>query len=246
MNINVVLVRPKYSFNIGSVSRVMANIGTQRLILIEPQCEIDHEARKGAAGAQSRLMEAEIYKNWADFLSQEPDGVRLAFCGKNKKQMEPKNFAEKAPSIIENIETLNFNHIYFVFGTEDDGLSDEDLEFAHHILTLPTHGEFRSLNLSHAVLLALFIFDQNLRSKKNFQPKMSTTIDKKDDTTGFFFPESNIKDWLTAIGFEIENRDTSAYTVLKRLLLSQLPTKKELRVLESIVNQTIRKLKNKN
>ncbi len=243
MNLNVVLVRPKYSFNVGSVSRVMANIGSQRLIIIDSLCELDHEARKGAAGAQAHLMEAELYKTWDEFFVKEPEGVRLAFCGKDKKQMEQKNFSEMVSSIVDETESQGFKDIYLIFGTEDDGLSDQDLEYANHILTLPAYGEFRSLNLSHAVLMALFIYDQAKRSRIKTH---STTTDTDTAEKGFFFPEKSLKDWLTTVGFEIEKRDTSAYTVLKRLLLSRLPSNKELRVLESIVNQTVRKLRGKN
>jgi tRNA/rRNA methyltransferase len=238
MKLNVVLVRPKYAFNVGSVSRVMANIGADRLILIDSLCELDQDARKGAAGAQTRLIEADLYKNWADFLAKEPEGIRLAFCGKDKKQMESKNFSEKVPSIIAEATRAGFQNTYLIFGTEDDGLSDEDLEFANHILTLPAYGEFRSLNLSHAVLMALFIYDQARRAR-NVAPAQATS----NAEIGFYFPEQALKNWLTTIGFDLENRDTSAYTVLKRLLLSRLPSKKELRVLESIVNQTVRKLR---
>jgi tRNA/rRNA methyltransferase len=238
MKLNVVLVRPKYAFNVGSVSRVMANIGADRLILIDSLCELDQDARKGAAGAQTRLIEADLYKNWGDFLAKEPEGIRLAFCGKDKKQMESKNFSEKVPSIIEEAASAGFQNTYLIFGTEDDGLSDEDLEFANHILTLPAYGEFRSLNLSHAVLMALFIYDQARRARGTGLAQAT-----EDAEIGFYFPEQALKNWLTTIGFDLENRDTSAYTVLKRLLLSRLPSKKELRVLESIVNQTVRKLR---
>ena len=232
---NIVLVRPKYSFNVGSTARVMANMGADRLILIEPLCEIDHQARQGAAGAQMKLLEADIYKSWADFFSKEGDGLRLAFCGKTKKQIESADWAAKKPEIMARAEEQNFRSLFLIFGTEDDGLADTDLEYAHFILNLPTFGEFQSLNLSHAVLLALYILGEK---KYSGAPQL-----KPEE---FYFPESSIKEWLMTLGFDLENRDTSAYTVLKRLFLSRLANAKELRILEAVIHQTLRKLKKNN
>lgn len=237
MNLNVVLVQTKYSFNVGSVARVMSNMGASRLILISPNCELDHQARQGAAGAQTHLMKADIYKDWNHFFSTEPDGIRFGFCGKAKKQMESKNFALKLEEVLSNAAHIENNNFYFIFGAEDDGLSDSDLEFVNFIVQLPTPGEFKSLNLSHAVLLALYIFHQ-MKDKTNKDLATSPAESK-----GFYFPEAAIKDWLVTIGFDLENRDTSSYTVLKRLLLSKIATQKELKILEAIIFQTIRKLK---
>ena len=54
--LRVVLVRPKYSRNVGMVARAMANYGLKHLILIEPQCEINMDAHEGAAGGQGPLQ----------------------------------------------------------------------------------------------------------------------------------------------------------------------------------------------
>ena len=45
-NLRIVLVRPKYARNVGMVARAMSNYGLKELILIEPRCEIDQEARE--------------------------------------------------------------------------------------------------------------------------------------------------------------------------------------------------------
>lgn len=235
---HVVLVGTKYSLNVGYVARCMANMGADRLILIRPQCEIDHNARNGAAGAQQRLIEATIYSHWDEFFAAEPDGVRFAFYGREKREKD-------ATALRDRLEFLNQKEPqwlskphYLFFGAEDNGLNDHDIEFMNYIVPLPTYGEFKSLNLSHAVLLALYIYQDTLAGKL-------AGVTKVEETERFQFPEDVLKEWLTTLGFKLDDRDRSAYTVLKRILLQRLVSGKELRVLEAIVQQTVRKLKNR-
>ncbi len=239
---HVVLVRPIYPLNIGYVARSMANMGADKLILIAPKCEIDHEARLGAAGAQQRLIEATIYENWKDFFANEPDGIRLAFHGREKKEKDASAFSDRMRILNSSEPQWIEKPHYLFFGTEDKGLSDEDLEFMNYIVPLPTFGEFKSMNLSHAVMLAIYIYQNAMFEFEAAAPAKIGAAQKLEQDT-FYFPEDSIKEWLKVLGFDILDRDRSAYTVLKRLLLQRLASAKELRMLEAIVQQTIRKLK---
>ncbi|MCB0349562.1 MAG: RNA methyltransferase [Bdellovibrionales bacterium] len=231
--IHVVLVKSHYSRNVGSVSRVMANMGANRLILVAPECEIDLQARQGAAGAQTHLLEHTLYKTWDDFYKSEPAGVFVAFCARGKKDLDPLPLEERVQH-IQNDSSAKGLPLYFVFGPEDHGLENEDLEYAHYICTLPTFGSFKSYNLSHAALLSLYIAKSNLKDE-HFTPRASEE--------SFYFPDENIQSWLTELGFTIGERRTDAYKVIKRILLRNLSSPKELRILEAVVQQTIRKLR---
>ena len=68
-NIAIVLVRPQYAGNIGSVSRAMKNMGLRRLILVSP--EQDHLADEGrmmATSARDILEKAEVFPNLEEAL----------------------------------------------------------------------------------------------------------------------------------------------------------------------------------
>jgi len=245
-NVHVVLVRPIYSRNVGSVSRAMANIGAGRLILIDAKCEYNLEARQGAAGAQTRLMEATRHNTWDDFYTKETDGIRIAFCGIKKSETDGIGFESRLQEYINEISPAR--PLYLIFGPEDYGLTNDDCQFAHYIHQLPARGDYSSLNISHAVLLALYIADRTYTSHVAQNPEVTpTTISPAslDDSnrSKFYFPEQPIKAWLDAIRMDVGNRRTDAYLVLKRYLLKQRPTAKELRILEAIINQTVRKLK---
>ena len=237
-NVHVVLVRPIYSRNVGSVSRAMGNIGAGRLIIIDSKCEYNLEARQGASGAQTRLMEANWYASWDEFFNKELDGIRIAFCARKKQDTDPIIFSERAAEILPEVQSNR--PLYLIFGPEDHGLSNQDCSLVHHIHQLPIRGDFESLNLSHAVLLALFIVDQAFLKK---EIQMPTVQDSESLGDRAYFPEQSITDWLDALKMAIGNRRTDAYKVLKRYLLRQRPTTKELRILEAVIHQTIRKLK---
>ncbi len=239
IEINVVLVRPIYPRNVGYVSRAMANMGAQRLILIDPKCEYDLEARQGAAGAQTHIVEATRYKDIAEFLNREPEGIRVALCARIKKDTDAMSFDDRAVSLVQQ-QNEGPRPIYLFFGPEDHGLENEDLEYMHFICSLPIFGEFKSINLSHAVMLALYVI--RTTETKNAVALDNLNAKSSSKGPGFFFPKLALKEWLTTLGFETGDRRNDAYKVLKRILLNNQASAKELRTLEAIVNQTVRKL----
>lgn len=59
--ISIVLVEPAGALNVGSVARIMANLGLSRLLLVNPQCDpLSDEARQMAVHAQD-ILEGAIY-----------------------------------------------------------------------------------------------------------------------------------------------------------------------------------------
>lgn len=242
-SINVVLVRPIYSSNVGSVARAMANQGAHRLILVGPQCEVDFQAHQQAAGAQKSLNSHIVYPGWQEFYAHEGQGLRLGFTRRGGRNRPAEPFEDVLLSVWKDKPSTLKNSIYLVFGPEDHGLARQDLDFLNACCELPLFGEFKSMNLSHAVSLALFII-------QNFIHQRGEKADLARDREGavftkqaLFFPDQTIKDWLVAMGFNLEARKASAYITLKRVLLRNFPSENDLMVLEAILQQNIRKLK---
>ncbi len=235
-SVHVVLVRSEYPSNIGASARAMANLGAGRLILVDPKCEVDHSAHQAAAGAQAQLNGAIIYSSWQEFYRHEGDGLRIALSRRHGKSRPSTPLPELLRELPQDLD--QYSNLYLIFGPEASGLDQDDLALVTGCCTLPLNGEFTSLNLSQAVLLTLFIVTQAMEplvSKPQFNP--SKTI------RPLSFPDELIKQWLIELGFEIESRKTSAYLTLKRLLLKNLATAHEHRVLEAILQQTVRRLK---
>jgi TrmH family RNA methyltransferase len=238
--IDVVLARTEYPSNIGASARAMANMGGDRLILVDPRCKVTTRARQAAAGAQKPLKSRVVHKTWQDFYEHEPEGFRLALTRRagRKRRVIP---LEEALKAIKRSRKNKSNRLYLIFGPEADGLDSSDLTYVHECVNLPVFGEFASYNLAQAVLIAMFI------TRQTFPPQEmpAQTTGKEDEVVQpFYFPDASIREWLTAMGFDIQARKSSAYLTLKRLFLQKLPTRHEMQVLEAILQQNIRKLKN--
>lgn len=234
----------------------MANMGFDQLILISPRTEIGYTAKQGAASGQEALENRITYKNWEDFFSQEPESIRLSFSARDGV-LHPlwparevlRKIAKEHPSfaapldISSNTESLI---VHLIFGSEDAGLSNEDCRFSHFNLLLPVYGENPSLNLSQAVLLALFLVREEWQA---FLPKhpsakasRSEAFSHSPKSVSHRLLSESIHLWLNALGMNFDDRRVSAAQILQRLLLHHIPTPKELRVLQTALRQTHRKL----
>ncbi|MBX3020766.1 MAG: TrmH family RNA methyltransferase [Bdellovibrionales bacterium] len=236
MNIHTILVRSETSGNIGAAARAVANMGGGRLILIDPRCEINSKARQLAAGAQDQLRTMTVYASWAEFYASEGDGLRIALTrrgGGNRKVLPLKEQ-------LSAVDPQSFKNLYLIFGPESDGLDSSDLAHVNFACHLPVYGEFGSLNLAQAVLLALYVV------RDQFPPTelpAQVTDENAPAVQPLYFPDELIKEWLTAMGFDVNARRASAFLTLRRLFLQNLPTQHEIQVLEAVLQQNIRKLK---
>lgn len=246
IDLRVVLVRSLYERNIGAASRAMANMGVKKLILIGPQCEITIEGQKAAATGQDALQNRTIYKDWDEFYANEPRGIQIATTARDGRGRQAEDLATTLTQIKNTHPEFQKNTdedfpIHLLFGPEDWGLSADDIQYANHCCSIPTFGDNTSLNLAQAVLLALFIFRQVLggeRTKLEGQQKPRSQQKKP-----MIFPEETLKAWLAEMNVSLNQRKMNIYTVLRRMLLQNSPSEKEFRILEIVLQQSIRKMR---
>lgn len=244
--IRVVLAQPLYERNVGASSRAMANMGIDHLILVNPQCEITFEAQQAAATGQEALQNRIVYQNWEEFYKNEPDSIRIGLTTKDGRARQVRDFR---PTLewIQN-ESPYFKReseepvvVHLIFGREDWGLSSEDLDGVNFACCLPTWGPNPSMNLAQAVLIALFMVrDQWGGTRTRIENQLR---DKRKNRPNSQFAEESLKTWLEEMGMTLDNRRINAFTVLKRMLLQNTPTPKELKMLETVLQQAIRKLR---
>lgn len=246
--INVVLVRSLYETNIGASSRAMANMGASRLILIGRQCELTFAANQAAATGQTALSNRTEYSDWSAFYKGEPDGIRISLTARDGRGRAVQDLG-KTLQWIANEEprfqeaSSDLVQVYLIFGPEDWGLSAEDLQLTHFAASIPTYGDNTSLNLAQAVLLALFIVRENWGGDRALLEGEERGVRAAE---GSVFPEKTLQTWLLEMGFDLSKPKTNVYSVLKRMLLHNAPTQKELVILETVLQQSLRKLKEYN
>jgi tRNA (cytidine32/uridine32-2'-O)-methyltransferase len=217
----------------------MANMNISQLILVAPQCELTEVARQGAAHAQDVLRNSRRYTNRDEFYKNEGEGIRIALSGRDVRLKQPEGLDTLLRSVSAELDHPFHKAdvpIYLLFGPEDKGLSLEDMELCNHICRLPTYGEITSLNLSHAVLLTCYMLQSTLTVK-------ATESSPEPVLERVFYPSETIKSWLEALGFDLSARRVSIEKTLNRILLSRSPSAEELRIIDTVLQQTVRKLR---
>jgi tRNA/rRNA methyltransferase len=154
LTFRIVLIEPVYSGNVGSVARVMKNFGYSELVLLNP-CEIDMPARVMSVHAYDIIENARIEFSLHDALKG--SHIIIGMTGLPGKT-DNKHFRIPAysPRLLKEKLAGNNGVISLVFGREDAGLRNEELELCDIIVNIPTNPVYTSMNLSHAVAVVLY------------------------------------------------------------------------------------------
>jgi tRNA/rRNA methyltransferase len=168
-HLDIVLFRPKYPENVGSVARAMLNMGARNLVLVDPQgFDLDKAAPLATVHARHILETARIEPTLRAALSGTAlvIGTTARTGGWRKGLFSPAHAADEAvlPRLAEG------GRVALVFGPEDRGLTNEETSLCDHLVMIPAHPDCTSLNLSQAVLILLYeCFQRSLATP--FEPK---------------------------------------------------------------------------
>ena len=150
----VVLVRPQVAGNVGSVARVMENLGAGELVLVAPQADpTSREALARSTRGEHRLHEARIVPTLAEALA----GTLYAIGASRRRG--PVHQAEVLPPrcMADVVRArIGDGRVALVFGTEDNGLSREDLLACDAVVQIPAQPAYPTFNLAHAVVICLY------------------------------------------------------------------------------------------
>ena len=146
-NIRIVLVETSHPGNIGGAARAMKNMQLESLFLVNPEKFPDDHAIARASGATDILENAVVTSTLAEALV----GCRLVVAASARRRSIrwPSLSAEEAARELAG--QAQHSPVALVFGREDSGLNNEELDHAHAMVQLPANPEFSSLNLAAAV-----------------------------------------------------------------------------------------------
>ena len=167
-NISFILHKPQLSENIGACARGMKNFDFNNLIVVNPKPIFPNDKILATSvGAKNIITTSKVFDNLEQAI-QDKDYViatSARFRNKNIKHIT-----------LEDLKELDFSKkVAFLFGSEASGLSNEEISYATHTLQISTNPKFKSLNLSHSlIIIAQFLF--NLLNKKKQIFKKSKKI----------------------------------------------------------------------
>lgn len=149
----VILVRPYLDENVGSCARAMLNFGLTDLRIIDPFCDhLTPMARARASGADNILEAARLFPDVGSAVADlsEVIGTSARQRDMTVKIVTPEEAARLAVGSLEAFAQGGARAGY-MFGSERNGLMNEDLVYATRLLQIPTNPAFSSLNLGQAV-----------------------------------------------------------------------------------------------
>ena len=145
--IRIVLLNTTHPGNIGGAARAMKNMGLENLYLVAPRDFPDDEAAARAAGADDVLKSARVCQT----LDEALEGCRLVIGTSARPRtiswpmLDPRSAAERL------VNEANEGDVALLFGTERTGLTNEELDRCHFLVSIPANPAFSSLNLACAV-----------------------------------------------------------------------------------------------
>ena len=195
-NITFILHKPQLSENIGACARAIKNFNFKKLVLINPKPIFPNDKILATSvGAKDIINQSKKYDNIEKALGKIDILIATSarFRNKNIKHIN-----------LEDLKKIDFKKkVGFLFGSEASGLSNDEVSYANYTLQIPTNPDFKSLNLSHSLIIiaqyvASLIKLKNIpfkkskkiksASKKEIQSMLSLCV-KNLDEINFFRPK---------------------------------------------------------
>jgi len=146
------MVRPRGSGNIGSVARAMKNVGARELAIVGQARTRSFWARAMAVHGREILSAAKCNNTIREAIA-DCSLVVGTTCRSGLYRKHSQTPRELAPQIVAAAQT---GKVALLFGPEDHGLNNRDLEHCQLLLTIPTHPDYPSLNVAQAAVICLY------------------------------------------------------------------------------------------
>ena len=145
-NISFILNQPQLSENIGACARSIKNFNFKKLIIVKPKPMFPNDKILATSvGAKDIINNCKVHKTLETAIKKVDYIIATSarFRNKNIKHIK-----------LEDLVKIDFTKkIAFLFGSEASGLSNNEISYANYTLQIPTNPDFKSLNLSHSVIL---------------------------------------------------------------------------------------------
>lgn len=149
--VRIILVEPAGPLNVGSIARVMKNMGLNQLILVNPHCDrLSEEARRMAVHGIDVLEQAQEINSLPEALQ----GCQRVIATTARSRSLPTRL-ETPRDALPWLLTDSLNSA-LIFGPEDRGLNNEELNYAQRFVCIPANPEYPSLNLAQAVAICSY------------------------------------------------------------------------------------------
>ena len=233
-NIRIVLVNTSHPGNIGGVARAMKNMGLSRLYLVAPRQYPDEQADWRAASASDVLDSAVVTATLEEAIGDCQFVVGTS--ARNRRIPWPLQNPRQCAGRMAMASSRE--QVAVLFGREDRGLTNDELQVCNLHLNIPTAEAYSSLNLAMAVQIVCYELQMLVA-----QPDVPASEDAHWDTP--FASRENMERFYTHLEqtlVDIEFLDPLAprqlMSRLRRLYSRVRLDEMELNILRGILTET--------
>ena len=234
-NISFILHKTQLSENIGACARAIKNFNFSKLIMIDPKPIFPNDKILATAvGAKNIINQTKVYSNLEKALDDIDILIATSsrFRNKNIKHIN-----------LDGLKKIDFKKkVAFLFGSEASGLSNEEISYSNYTLQIPSNTEFKSLNLSHSLIIIAQIISSILEKKqKKFSKSNKIKIASKKEIQ--LMINLCIKNLEKKNFFRPKEKKPIMLENLRNIFHKMELSSKETRILTSIFAQ-LKKIKN--
>ncbi len=157
-NISFILHKPQLSENIGACARAMKNFSFQKMIVVAPKPIYPNDKILATSvGAKNIISKSKNFDNLETALKNIDVVIATSarFRNKNIKHIQ-----------LQDLKKIDYKKkVAFLFGSEASGLSNNEISYANYTLQIPTNPDFKSLNLSHSLIIIAQVVHSIIYSK---------------------------------------------------------------------------------
>ena len=181
-NVRVVMVNTTEPGNIGAAARAMKNMNLSKLYLVNPKGYPSAVATARASGADDVLAGAVVCETLEEALQGSHLVIGASARQRNIKwkQMD----VVGACSEIQKTTSVDKQEVAVVFGTENSGLSNEELDSCQILMTIPGNPNYFSLNVASAI--QVFAYQNYVYNTTTEFEKSTNEIASNVELEGFY------------------------------------------------------------
>jgi TrmH family RNA methyltransferase len=234
MGIRFVFVEPRYGGNVGAAARVLKNFGFDRLDLVAPREGATHEeAVRMAVDAADVLASARTHAT----LDEALDGAATV-VGTSRRMGKHRQPHHRLDALTRLLPALaDRGDVALVFGREDNGLSDADLDRCTHLAYVPTGEAYPALNVAQTI--AIVAYELRLALDASRPRPVEPDDEPLIDHAGREAMYAHLEEALLAIGFLKLGQLEGMMRRLRRILSRQELTSGDVDVVRGIARQIL-------
>lgn len=184
--IKIVLVETSHPGNIGAVARAMKNMGLGRLVLVNPKEFPSQVASVRASGAADILSEASVVSSLDEAIADSK--LVVGASARLRKVSWPQMDVRETAAMVMEVTEQEEDTVALVFGREDSGLSNAELDKCHYLAHIPTNPTYSSLNLAAAVQVFAYecLMATELKASTSLGNQYNAKLASAEQLEGFY------------------------------------------------------------